>query len=140
LVHGSTWELLIFMIVCSCNVLTDHDVRNAVSASEDPLTTSEVYGCLGCSRQCGRCARTIKKIMNEAMTDACTANCTPDHHHHPHRDHEHHPRRDHDHHRHHHHHHDPHHHSHDPHHHGNEPHHNPVSEPAPVFALAAAAA
>ena len=26
---------------------------------------SEVYACLGCSAQCGRCAHTIKRIMDE---------------------------------------------------------------------------
>ena len=56
------------MIVCSCNVLTDHDVRATLSASEaTPRTTGQVYNCLGCSPQCGRCARTIRRIMNEAL-------------------------------------------------------------------------
>ncbi|ABD87697.1 (2Fe-2S)-binding protein [Rhodopseudomonas palustris] len=64
------------MIVCSCNVLSDNEIRGAILASEAPLTTGEVYGCLGCSRQCGRCARTIKKIMHEALTDVCSAVCT----------------------------------------------------------------
>ena len=56
------------MIVCSCNVLTDHDVRATLSAPEAaPRTTGQVYHCLGCSPQCGRCARTIRRIMNEAL-------------------------------------------------------------------------
>jgi bacterioferritin-associated ferredoxin len=56
------------MIVCSCNVLTDHDVRSTLSDSQDaPRTTGQVYQCLGCSAQCGRCARTIRRIMNEAL-------------------------------------------------------------------------
>ena len=56
------------MIVCSCNVLTDHDVRSTLSDSEGaPRTTGQVYQCLGCSAQCGRCARTIRRIMNEAL-------------------------------------------------------------------------
>ena len=66
------------MIVCSCNVLSDHDVRNAVSAPRPPRTPGQVYGCLGCSPQCGRCAQTIKKIMDEALgacAKACMANC-----------------------------------------------------------------
>lgn len=67
------WGRQLFMIVCSCNVLTDHDVRSVVQTAEDPLTTSDVYGCLGCSRQCGRCARTIKRIMNETMGPADAA-------------------------------------------------------------------
>jgi bacterioferritin-associated ferredoxin len=54
------------MIVCSCNVLTDQAVRSAVS-EDAPRTAGQVYGCLGCSPQCGRCARTIKKIMTEAL-------------------------------------------------------------------------
>jgi bacterioferritin-associated ferredoxin len=63
------------MIVCSCNVLSDHQVRTAVSSSA-PRTAGEVYGCLGCSAQCGRCARTIRKIMDEALVGpACPAGC-----------------------------------------------------------------
>jgi bacterioferritin-associated ferredoxin len=57
------------MIVCSCNVLSDRDVRSAVEA-ERTRSTSQVYGCLGCSAQCGRCARTIRRIMDEALTSA----------------------------------------------------------------------
>jgi len=66
------------MIVCSCNVLTDQDVRTAVSATPDaPRTAGQVYGCLGCSPQCGRCARTIKRIMDEALTGAACCNGCP---------------------------------------------------------------
>ena len=61
------------MIVCSCNVLSDHDVRNAV-AKDLPRTAGQVYGCLGCSAQCGRCATTIRKIMDEAL-GACAKSC-----------------------------------------------------------------
>jgi bacterioferritin-associated ferredoxin len=62
------------MIVCSCNVLTDRDVRGAVHSSA-PRTTGQVYGCLGCSAQCGRCARSIRKIMDEALAGACPVGC-----------------------------------------------------------------
>jgi bacterioferritin-associated ferredoxin len=56
------------MIVCSCNILSDHDVRSAVRASEDlPCNAKQVYGCLGCSAECGRCARTIKTIIDQAL-------------------------------------------------------------------------
>jgi len=65
------------MIVCSCNVLTDHDVRTALGAPRTPRTTGQVYGCLGCSAQCGRCARTIRRIMDEAIAGAaCRTACT----------------------------------------------------------------
>jgi bacterioferritin-associated ferredoxin len=68
-----------FMIVCSCNVLSDHDVRNAVTAASGlPRSAKEVYGCLGCSAECGRCARTIKTIIDDALgpcAQACGAGC-----------------------------------------------------------------
>jgi bacterioferritin-associated ferredoxin len=67
--------LAVLMIVCSCNVLSDHDVRSAVSAAEDlPRNAKQIYGCLGCSAECGRCARTIKTIIDEAL-GACAKSC-----------------------------------------------------------------
>ena len=72
-----------FMIVCSCNVLSDHDVRNAVSAASDlPRNPKQIYGCLGCSAECGRCARTIKAIIDEALgpcAKACCSGCPHSH-------------------------------------------------------------
>lgn len=63
------------MIVCSCNVLTDREIRSVIdSAPARPATANQVYGCLGCSPQCGRCARTIRKIMDEALR-ACPVSC-----------------------------------------------------------------
>jgi len=63
------------MIVCSCNVFSDRDVRSALdSAPARPATANQVYGCLGCSPQCGRCARTIRRIMDEAL-GAAAASC-----------------------------------------------------------------
>lgn len=64
------------MIVCSCNVFSDHDVRATLSVGETaPRTAGEVYGCLGCSAQCGRCARTIRRIMDEAVAATATGCC-----------------------------------------------------------------
>jgi bacterioferritin-associated ferredoxin len=65
------------MIVCSCNVLTDHEVRDA-ARNATRRSTSHVYGCLGCSAQCGRCARTIRKIIDETIGPAaleCPVGC-----------------------------------------------------------------
>jgi hypothetical protein len=37
------------MIICSCNVISDHDVREAVvSADVELRSTAQVYTCLGC--------------------------------------------------------------------------------------------
>jgi len=67
------------MIVCSCNVLSDQDVRSAVSAADAlPRNAKQIYGCLGCSAECGRCARTIKTIIDEALgacAKACCSGC-----------------------------------------------------------------
>jgi bacterioferritin-associated ferredoxin len=65
------------MIVCSCNVISDHDVRSAVESAQDlPRSPKQLYGCLGCSAECGRCARTIKTIIEDAL-GACARVCCP---------------------------------------------------------------
>ena len=68
------------MIVCSCNVISDHDVRLAVNKAVDglPRSAKQIYDCLGCNAECGRCARTIKTIIDDALGDcaqACSAGC-----------------------------------------------------------------
>ena len=67
------------MIVCSCNVLSDAQVRETCARSDAPRSPGQVYQCLGCSPQCGRCARTIRTIMDEALgrgaCEACPAVC-----------------------------------------------------------------
>jgi bacterioferritin-associated ferredoxin len=63
------------MIICSCNVITDEDVRSAViDTGPSVCTRGQVYSCLGCSPQCGRCARSIKRIMSDALA-SCLAGC-----------------------------------------------------------------
>jgi bacterioferritin-associated ferredoxin len=57
------------MIVCSCNVLTDHAVREALSSPTPPQTPSQVHRHLGCKAQCGRCVRTMREIMDEAKPE-----------------------------------------------------------------------
>jgi bacterioferritin-associated ferredoxin len=71
------------MIVCSCNVLSDQDVRSVVESSQHlPRNAKQIYGCLGCSAECGRCARTIKTIIDEALgAKACCAGCPHSHSH-----------------------------------------------------------
>ncbi|WP_425106207.1 (2Fe-2S)-binding protein [Ancylobacter sp.] len=61
------------MIVCSCNVLSDRQIRSAVSETTAPVrTVGQVYRCLGCSAQCGRCARTIRKLLDDVNASACS--------------------------------------------------------------------
>jgi|GEM_PF-1412703 len=52
------------MIVCSCNVLSAAQIKNTIGdPAANPQTPGQVYRCLGCSPQCGRCARTIKAML-----------------------------------------------------------------------------
>ncbi len=71
------------MIVCSCNVLSDGDVLAACCnpGPDCPRTPAQVYQCLGCRPECGHCARTIRSIMDQALSAAqahaepCTRGC-----------------------------------------------------------------
>jgi bacterioferritin-associated ferredoxin len=55
------------MIVCSCNVLTDQDVRSMLSGADGLRTVGEIYSGLNCSVLCGRCAPTIRRIIDETL-------------------------------------------------------------------------
>ncbi|WP_395667090.1 bacterioferritin-associated ferredoxin [Methylocella sp.] len=57
------------MIVCSCNVLSDAKIKSAIDAGDaiNLRTPSAVYKCLGCSPNCGRCFKTVRKIIDDAM-------------------------------------------------------------------------
>ena len=59
------------MIVCSCNRLSDGDVRGCLGDGPGcPRTPAQVYRCLGCRPECGHCARTIRAIMQQALSAA----------------------------------------------------------------------
>jgi bacterioferritin-associated ferredoxin len=62
------WDGSAVVIVCSCNVISDHQVR-CVTAEQAVRGTSGVYRCLGCSATCGRCVRTIRDIMDEVLAE-----------------------------------------------------------------------
>ena len=53
------------MIICSCNVFSDQQLRSALAKATQRLRMSQIYDCLGGSAQCGRCAHTIKRIMEQ---------------------------------------------------------------------------
>jgi bacterioferritin-associated ferredoxin len=60
------------MIVCSCNVFSDTQVRAAIAASTERPRMSRVYASLGCAARCGSCVRTIKAILDESR---CQSGC-----------------------------------------------------------------
>lgn len=53
------------MIVCSCNVLSDHDVREMIGPRQDRPSVGAVFRRMGCEAKCGRCARTIVAIVDQ---------------------------------------------------------------------------
>ena len=61
------------MIVCSCNCLSDTQIRTTMSGSDRPKTPSQVYRCLGCTPRCGVCARTIRAILRDTDGVGLTA-------------------------------------------------------------------
>jgi bacterioferritin-associated ferredoxin len=71
------------MIVCSCNILSDGDVKACLAPGPGcPRTPAQVYRCLGCSPNCGRCAATIRTIMDDALrgvaeAPVCRKGCCP---------------------------------------------------------------
>ena len=55
------------MIVCSCNLLSDIQVKSAVASGATRPRMSYVYASLGCTARCGRCVRTIKAFLRESI-------------------------------------------------------------------------
>ena len=53
------------MIICSCNVFDDTKIRAVVANSTQRPRMSRIYAALGCSAKCGRCAQTIKSLVEE---------------------------------------------------------------------------
>lgn len=63
------------MIVCSCNVLSCSQIKGTIAPDgTGPRTAGEAYDCLGCSPDCGRCAREVRAILAEARA-ACMTQC-----------------------------------------------------------------
>jgi bacterioferritin-associated ferredoxin len=54
------------MIVCSCNVLTDVDIRASIATLNGPRRVCDVYASLGCAAKCGGCAGAICALLTEA--------------------------------------------------------------------------
>lgn len=57
------------MIICSCSVLSDKQVRTALDASNPPRTPCQVHRHLGCEPQCGRCVRSMRELINRARQE-----------------------------------------------------------------------
>ena len=53
------------MVVCSCNFLSDSQIKSVISDAARRPRMSSVYAALGCAAQCGRCAHTIRNMLEE---------------------------------------------------------------------------
>src|SRR4029077_14448764 len=67
---GQICRLGQFMIVCSCNVFSDHQLRSTLANATQRLRMSQIYDYLGSGAQYGRCAHIIKRIMDEMTNGA----------------------------------------------------------------------
>ncbi len=50
------------MYICLCEPVTDRDIRTAVQTG--CRTLRDVAGQLGCCRDCGRCAKAAKEVID----------------------------------------------------------------------------
>jgi bacterioferritin-associated ferredoxin len=58
------------MIVCSCNVFSDQQILSTLAKATQRLTMSQIHDRLGRRAQCGRCAHTIRRIMEQIASRA----------------------------------------------------------------------
>lgn len=65
------------MIVCHCNVLTESQIITALSQNPLDLPNSpvQVYKCMGCKPNCGRCMPEVRRLLEEAKINACAVGC-----------------------------------------------------------------
>ncbi|GAN62555.1 (2Fe-2S)-binding protein [Acetobacter indonesiensis] len=52
------------MVICSCNRLTDKDVKSAVA--DGATRPREIYASKGCKAQCGNCVPGVVCMLREA--------------------------------------------------------------------------
>jgi bacterioferritin-associated ferredoxin len=62
------------VIVCSCNVLSDSQVRSTIVKANSCVRLKHVYASLCCTAKCGRCVRTIKAILEAGSVATEAAN------------------------------------------------------------------
>lgn len=64
------------MIVCHCNVINDRQIRDvlAIERTPRPRTAGQVYKCMNCRPECGRCLPTIQRMLVDHGA-ACQVGC-----------------------------------------------------------------
>jgi bacterioferritin-associated ferredoxin len=67
-------EFRLAMIICSCNVISDHDVRACVKpCGASAERARDVFRCLGRAPKCGRCVRNIQGLFDRENAAAAKA-------------------------------------------------------------------
>ncbi|HEY9191470.1 MAG TPA: (2Fe-2S)-binding protein [Methyloversatilis sp.] len=64
------------MYICLCEPVTDRDIWTAVQTG--CRSVREVAGRLGCCRDCGRCVRAAKEVVEAARVEFHTLRVTDD--------------------------------------------------------------
>ncbi len=61
------------MIVCSCNRISDAQIRAARDAHPGgcPFSPARAYMSLGCTMKCGRCASTVRTLLTQPHEERC---------------------------------------------------------------------
>ena len=60
------------MFICICNGFTDRQIKGAVREGT-AHSVSDVYRCMGCKPQCGRCAPPVRKEAALPAAGGCSA-------------------------------------------------------------------
>ncbi len=53
------------MILCSCNALSDRDVRKTLESCPCRPSVGALFRKLGCEAKCGRCTRNIVAVLDQ---------------------------------------------------------------------------
>lgn len=65
---SAAFSVRLAVIVCSCNVISDHDIRSAIAGAEvPPQRLADVYACAGVQPRCGRCAPSVQRVAMHAQ-------------------------------------------------------------------------
>ncbi len=61
------------MIVCSCNRISDAQIRAARDSHPGgcPFSPGRAYKSLGCTMKCGRCVSTVRALLIQPHDEGC---------------------------------------------------------------------
>lgn len=57
------------MIVCSCNLITESEIRAVLREPRAPDCVRDVYAAVNCTQDCGGCVGSIAHMIEEARLE-----------------------------------------------------------------------